>query len=131
MPPADGKAGHHHQHDHPALSWDAAAQRARQRADSLLNRQQLKALQAQQAGADAAGLTVDVAEDECEKFHKGDVAAAAAEGNVVQLGLQNMRQEVLEELSEPEEELFFSDPQGACSDRVRHMGKVRQQHKQP
>lgn len=93
VPPADKN-----QHDQP---WD----RARQRADTLLNRHyQQKALQ---AGADA-----DVAEDETDKFHRGDVAVAAAEGNVVQLGLANMRLEVVEELSDAEEELFASDPQG-------------------
>lgn len=93
VPPSDKN-----QHDQP---WD----RARQRADALLNRHyQQKALQ---AGADA-----DVAEDETEKFHRGDVAVAAAEGNVVQLGLANMRLEVVEELSDAEEELFASDPQG-------------------
>lgn len=69
---------------------------------------QQKALQ--QAGADA-----DVADDDSEKFHRGDTAVAAAEGNVVQLGLQNIRLEVVEELSEAEEELFASDPQGKCA----------------
>jgi hypothetical protein len=83
-------------------------ERARQRADALLNKHyQQKALQ--EPGADA-----DVADDDAEKFHRGDVAAAAAEGNVVQLGLQNVKLEVVEELSEPEEELFASDPQGVC-----------------
>jgi hypothetical protein len=53
-----------------------------------------------------------VADDDSEKFHRGDTAVAAAEGNVVQLGLQNIRLEVVEELSEAEEELFASDPQG-------------------
>jgi len=107
VPPPDKG---HAQHEQP---WDAAAHRARQRAERQLNSQQVKALQAQQAGTDTGALAVDVADDEAEKFHKGDVAAAAAEGNVVQLGLQNIRQEVLEELSEPEDELFYSDPKGA------------------
>jgi hypothetical protein len=79
-------------------------ERARQRADALLNKQyQQKALQEPDA---------DVADDDGEKFHRGDVAAAAAEGNVVQLGLQNVKLEVVEELSEPEEELFASGPEG-------------------
>lgn len=94
VPPSDKQ-----HHDQP---WE----RARQRADAMLNRHyQQKALQ--QPGADA-----DVADDDTEKFHRGDTAAAAAEGNVVQLGLQNIRLEVVEELSDAEEELFASDPQG-------------------
>lgn len=96
MPPSADRGA---QQDQP---WE----RARQRADALLNRRyQQKALQA--PGDDA-----DVAEDETAKFHRGDVAVAAAEGNAVQLGLANMRLEVVEELSEPEEELYASDPQG-------------------
>lgn len=35
-----------------------------------------------------------VMDDEGDKFHKGDVAVLAAEGNTVQLGLQNVRLEV-------------------------------------
>lgn len=93
-PPSDKQP-----HDQP---WE----RARQRADALLNKHyQQKALQP--PGADA-----DVADDEAEKFHRGDTAVAAAEGNVVQLGLQNIRLEVVEELSDAEEELYASDPQG-------------------
>jgi hypothetical protein len=94
VPPSDK-----HQHDQP---WE----RARQRADALLNRHyQAKALQ-------PPGAEADVVDDETDKFHRGDIAVAAAEGNVVQLGLANMKLEVVEELSDAEEELFASDPQG-------------------